>query len=55
MKFYWKNVTFTEVALSDVPLNSYYNKEKYYVPLKVYSKGISLTSFPFLSRAIALN
>jgi|TARA_R110002012_G_scaffold76681_1_gene193811 hypothetical protein len=45
MKFYWKNVTFTEVALSDVPLNSYYNKEKYYVPLKVYSKDSTAHGF----------
>jgi len=34
MKFYWDNVSFTDVAV-DPPLNSYYNKDVYKVPLKI--------------------
>ncbi len=34
MKFYWDNVSFTDVAV-DPPLNSYYNKDIYKVPLKI--------------------
>jgi len=34
MKFYWKDVTFTEVAI-DPPENTYYNRKVYYVPLKL--------------------
>ena len=45
MQFYWKNVTFTEVVDIDVPLNSYYNKEKYYVPLKIYTKDSTAHGF----------
>jgi hypothetical protein len=37
MKFYWKGVTFTEVAC-DPPENSYYNRKTYYVPLKIIKK-----------------
>jgi hypothetical protein len=33
MMFYWKNVSFTEVAV-DPPENSYYNRKTYHVPLK---------------------
>ena len=33
MKFYWDNVSFTEMEV-DPPINSYYNHEKYYVPIK---------------------
>lgn len=36
MKFYWDDVTFTDVTV-DPPLNSYYNKDIYKVPLKILS------------------
>ncbi len=34
MKFYWNDVSFTQLDV-DPPLNSYYNKDVYHVPLKV--------------------
>ena len=37
MKFYWKGVTFTEVAC-DPPENTYYNRKVYHIPLKILNK-----------------
>lgn len=34
MKFYWEDVTFTDVAISP-PENQYYNRKVYHVPLKI--------------------
>ena len=34
MKFYWDDVSFTDVVV-DPPMNSYYNKDIYKVPLKI--------------------
>ena len=36
MKFYWDDISFTDVTV-DPPLNSYYNKDIYKVPLKIVS------------------
>ena len=38
MKFYWDNVTFTEVTGLTVPENTYYNRTNYFVPLKVLNQ-----------------
>ena len=40
MKFYWDDVSFTKLDV-DPPLNSYYNKDVYYVPLKVLTSSVS--------------
>jgi|MDSZ01.2.fsa_nt_gb hypothetical protein len=34
MKFYWDNVTFTEVTGLNPPENTYYNRDNYFIPLK---------------------
>lgn len=45
-KFYWDNVSFTEIEVNP-PSNTYYNQTKYYVPLKTLSPdptGYGITS-----------
>ena len=49
MKFYWDNVSFTEMDV-DPPLNSYYNHGKYYVPLKVLNPNA--TSYGIINDAV---
>ena len=35
MMFYWNNVTFTEVTGLNPPENTYYNRDNYFIPLKI--------------------
>jgi hypothetical protein len=38
MKFYWEDVTFTEVTGLNPPDNTYYNRDNYYIPLKILNR-----------------
>tara|TARA_Y100000401_G_scaffold104872_1_gene97045 strand:+ start:5596 stop:6633 length:1038 start_codon:yes stop_codon:yes gene_type:complete len=38
MKFNWDDVTFTEVTGLNPPENTYYNRDNYFVPLKIVNK-----------------
>ena len=41
MKFYWDNVTFTEVTGLNPPENTYYNRDNYFIPLKILNKKLA--------------
>jgi len=60
MKFYWDNVTFTEVTNLTVPENTYYNRTNYFIPLKALNKksssyGIEESSSVHISSSEAKN
>ena len=38
MKFYWNNVSFTEVTGFNPPENTYYNRDNHFVPLKILNQ-----------------
>tara|TARA_Y100000401_G_scaffold117179_1_gene124998 strand:+ start:3018 stop:4058 length:1041 start_codon:yes stop_codon:yes gene_type:complete len=38
MKFYWNNVSFTEVTGLNPPENTYYNRDNYFIPLKILNQ-----------------
>lgn len=38
MKFYWEDVTFTEVTGLNPPENTYYNRDNYFIPLKILQR-----------------
>jgi len=40
MMFYWDSVTFTEVTGLNPPENTYYNRDNYFVPLKILNRSI---------------